>query len=142
MKKIKRLLLLHDWMWSVAIAFVCYWLLNLGPASINGVAMEYYAINWMQALLATAGIMAGLFAVARLGLWFNLQKIHHYVWGKRYKVPGSWEGAKEYRLFSFEDFKTLQPWQKLLLASVWVAFLFSAALVVFLKLLSAASVAP
>lgn len=142
MKKIKRWVLLHDWVWSVAIAFLSYWLLNLGPASVGGVAMEYYAINWIQALIATAGIMAGLFAVARLGLWFNLRKVHDYLWGKKYRVEESGIEYREYKLYSFEDFKNLKAWQKLLLVSGWLVFFFSAALLVFLRLLSAASVAP
>lgn len=142
MKGVKRWLLMHDWIWSVAVAFLSYWFLNMGPSSVGGVAMEYYAINWIQALIATAGIMAGLFAAARIGLWFNLRKVHNYLWGKRYKVEESGIEYREYKLYSFEDFIKLKAWQKLLFASFWLVFFFSVAVIVFLRLLAAASVTP
>lgn len=140
-KSISRFLKFHDWMWSILLGFLAYWLTNWGPSSIGGVPMTYYAINWIQALLATGGIMAGLLFITRLGLYFYFKKIHNYIWGHKYKdLPwtNNSDGKRKFMLFSQLDFKSLTSWQKLLLATFLVSALFCAALVVFLKMLSLA----
>ena len=71
-KKVRRFLLMNDWIWSVLIAFLAYQFFNYGPPTIFNVAMAYFSLNWIQPLVATAGIMAGIFTIARLGIWFNL----------------------------------------------------------------------
>lgn len=134
-KNVTRFFLFHDWIYSVIICFVVYWLVNLGPATLGDVGMSYFAINWIQPLISTAGIMAGLLAVMRIGSWFYFKKIHRYVWGHKYKDGN-------YHLFSQEDFKTLQPWQKLLLSFGVLSLLFAAGLIVFLRMLALAGSAP
>lgn len=147
LKKLKRFIVFHDWTWSVVFAFLTYWVSNWGPPSLMGVPMTYYAINWLQAIVATAGVMAGLYSIARLGLWFNLRKLHQYIYGQKNERQSTDELSEQrreqptYNNYSFADFKKIEPrWVKLLFASFWLALFFVVATIVFLKLLSAASV--
>lgn len=126
-KKVRRFLLLNDWIWSVLGAFFLYQLINIGPATIFDVAVAYFQINWLQPLVSTAGVMAGLFAIMRLGMYFNLRRKHDYTWGKRDKTSG------EFKLEAFDDFKKLTPWQKHLSVTFWLVFLFATALIVYLS---------
>lgn len=132
-KRILRFVIFHDWTWAVAFSFMVYWLTNWGPPSIGGVAMEYYAINWMQALMATAGILSGLFSLARLGLWFNIRGFHNFIWGKKD------DGTGKRDIPSITDFNNLKPWQRFALVSFWLLLFFAVATIVFLKLLTAAT---
>lgn len=126
MKKLRHFLLMNDWIWSILLAFGAYQLINYGPPKIFNTMMAYFSINWMQPLIATAGVMAGLFTIARLGLFFNLKKLHEYGWGKQA------EDGK-YHLPSYTDLKSLKPWQKLFFLSFWLLLFIVIALIVFLR---------
>lgn len=127
--KIKRFLFMHDWIWSVAFAFFAYLFVNYGPPQVLNMPMVYFGINWLQPLIATAGIMAGLFAIARLGMWFNTRKLHDFIYGQK----NHHENGPEYNNYSFTDFKKISAWQRLLLAFFFLFVLLTMALIVFLK---------
>lgn len=174
--KLKRFVLVHDWTWSVLLTFFAYMFVNYGPPVLFNVPMAYFTINWIQPLVATAGVMSGLYSIARLGLYFNIRKMHDYMYGNKNKVDNSKsikEIEDEMRVLrsyksdtpslsmrsyftteiekrqqklkqlnepvpkffnpSYIDFKKLTPWQRLLLLSLYLFFLFVAALIVFLK---------
>ncbi len=137
-----RFFALNDWLWSVAIAFILYWGINRGPSTVFGVPMTYYAINWIQAAFATLGTIAALAAVTRFILWFNLRRIHHYIWGKKkHNEDGSLakdkDGRQQYCLWSYEHFKELKPVQQFVASMVLLLFFFSISVIIFLKYLSA-----
>lgn len=136
MKRFLRFLAMNDWLWGVPIAFITYWLLNLGPSEIGGVPMTYYAINWVQAGLATLGCLSFIFCIVRFLLWFNLRRIHHYLYGKECKDEKG-EGKKVFRLFSLEDFKTMTALQRFTFGSIWLATFLIITVFVYSKFLSA-----
>lgn len=131
MNKLKRFLIFHDWIWSVALAFAAYLIINFGPPQVFNTPMAYFTINWMQPLIATAGIMAGLFAITRLGLWFNMRKLHKYLYGKKNK------SGTEHTYFnpSYADLKNILPWQRLLFLAIFLLSFFFAALLIFLSIM-------
>lgn len=88
--------------------------------------MAYFAVNWIQPLMATAGVMAGLFVIARLGMYFNLRKFHRFIYGEKYE-DGKFYNASE------NDFSQLLPWQKFLLVSFWLLVFLAIATFVFLR---------
>lgn len=134
----KRFFQFHDWIWSIALGFLAYWLLNWGPPSIGGVVMTYYAVNFVQPLLATGAVMAGLMFITRLGLYFYFKGVHKYIWGGKY---GHFD--RTFKNYSKQDFyERLIPWQRFLFAFFVAAGLFVAALIVFLKFLSLAGSGP
>lgn len=100
--------------------------------------MTYYAINWIQPLIATGGVMAGLFFIARVGLWFNLRVLHRYIYPKKKYFGDDKEEQVSEKKERYLDFKNLQPWQKLAFSSFWLALFLVVAALVFLKFLSAA----
>jgi hypothetical protein len=133
-KRIIRFIVFHDWTWGVIFSFLAYWFTNWGPPSLGGVAMEYYAVNWIQAIIATAGVMSGLWSIARLGIWFNLRGFHRYIWGRKDQATGK----TQYKDCS-RDFRALLPWQRFALVSFFVSLFFVAAILIFLKFLSLAN---
>lgn len=74
---------MHDWIWSVSITFFAYLFVNYGPPQIFNVPMAYFTINWIQPLIACAGVMSGLYSIARLGLYFNIRRMHVYMYGEK-----------------------------------------------------------
>jgi hypothetical protein len=127
-KNIVRFFILHDWMYSVLGAFFAYFLLNLGPQEIAGVAIGYYAVNWPQALIATAGAMAGLMAIIRIGMWFNQRILHNWIWAKK-------DLENPDHKYSSTDFKSLSAWQRTLLSIGFFFFFFTVGFFLFLQFL-------
>ncbi len=127
-KKTIRFFIFNEWTWSVLGAFFAYFLLNLGPQEIDGVAIGYYAINWPQALIATAGAMSGLMAIARIGMWFNARILHNWIWKKRDSENPGYN-------YSPIDFKYLSGWQRTLISIAFFFFLFTLSFFMFLQFL-------
>lgn len=127
-KKLFRFLLYHNWVWTLPIAIGTFLISRL----IN--------VNWLSALIGTAGSMAGLFVIARLCLWFFFRKLYEYFYGAKtkphYGSPQLPANARTYYNHSFMDFVKTEPRIiKLIYATVWFILIVIMAFVIFLKLL-------
>lgn len=132
-KKIVRFLLYHNWIWTILLAVVAYKL------------ARWIRVDWISALIGTAGSMAGLLMIARLCMWFFFRKLHEYFYGAKVKPPFLREGQpapppptnpRSYYNHSFNDFVKVEPRSfKLAYATAWFMLTLIMAFVIFLNLL-------
>ena len=136
LKGIVRFVIFQDWTWSVIACFLVYFGMQWGPQEINGIPVAYYAINWLQALAATAGVMSGLMAIVRIGMWFNVRIAHNWFWSKKK------EDEKLSHKRSPVDFINLTAWQRTVVVLLISLCFFFFAFFLFLQFLKMGQIMP
>jgi uncharacterized membrane protein YhaH (DUF805 family) len=144
-KKALTYLKFHSWTYTVILTFALYLVSGKIPTSAN------YSFNWVQALIATLGILLGVLSVTKAALWLFLRRFHDYLYGHRCKPdPSKPEGEqappKKYFNQSFYDFRGLEKdgyrlrHTKLIIALFIFCLFLVIAVVIFLKVVSVAAV--
>jgi hypothetical protein len=121
MKRLKRFLLLNDWMWSPLLAFAAFigsgvgiqWLFRTEEGSAAG----FYDPSFFQAAVYSAGVIVLFSGAAQLGHIVNFKGYWRYIYRKDSPIR--------------DDFKNLTPWQKFFFSHFPFFFYLAAMLFVF-----------
>jgi hypothetical protein len=132
----------NSWTWMVAVTFGLYLISTKIPTSSS------YSFNWLQALIATLGILIGVLAITKGALWLFFRKIHDYLYGHKCKPDttkpeGEQQPQAAYFNQSFFDFRGLITNHKhvrLALAIFIFSLFLIVAVIIFLKMVSVAAV--
>jgi len=121
MKKIKRFLLLNDWLWSPLLAFIFFILTGLGIQYIfkteDGSAAGFYDASFWQAAVYAVGVVVMFSGAGMVGMLVNFKGYWRYIYSKDSTIR--------------DDFKKLQPWQKFLITHFSFYFFILVMLIVF-----------
>jgi hypothetical protein len=145
LKKLSSFLKHQSWTWTIFTAFILY------IASSKMKTSSDYTFNWVQALIATLGILLGMLSIVKFGFWLFFRKLHDYLYGHRCKPDPSkpaGEGNPPQKFFnaSFHDFRGLDKapyeikWLKLVLTLFMFSVLLIIAVIIFLKVISVSTV--
>ncbi len=114
-KHIKTWLQLWDGVWSIPLAIAAFVSLGIAGQLVFGEGFAFYDPSIVQAGFLAAALLILFNLVTWLGLWFNFRTVFKY-----------------YRIYSKQDFKKLQPWQRI--ASLLFLYIFYFAALVMLTI--------
>lgn len=126
-KRFKFFLQLRDGIWSVPVAFFLYVIVGFGLGWIFGLGTGTYDPGFIHPLFLAIAVVFGTANSASITIYFALRGLHRYIWGYRDETGKIINKSKE-------DFQSLQPWQRIIVAFVSLLFFCSCTLLVYLKL--------
>lgn len=107
--KLRRLLSLHDWVWSIPIGGAFFFFVGIATQWFFGDGAGVFDPAYIQkAFLASFYMIVGN-TVTLFGMWFNMRGIYRYFYNRESSIK--------------EDFKTLSSWQKISLFVLLYCFL-------------------
>lgn len=125
-KKLKFFLQLRDGLWSVPLAFFIYVFVGIGLGWLFGYGTGTYDPGFIHPLFLAVAVVFGAVNSASITLYFGMRGLHRYIWGE--KKDGQLVNQSK------EDFKSLQPWQRIIIAFISLLFFVFSTLLVYLKL--------
>lgn len=126
MKKILYWLQQFDGIWSIPLSFTAFWLVGIILTGIFGYSTGVYDLGFIQPLFLSAAVVIGATNFAVLGIFFTLRAIYRYIYGRK-------EGSGITINKSKEDFQSLTPIAKVVIALFVLFYYITAIIFVYLK---------
>lgn len=126
LKKLGRFLEIYDWVWSIPLSIFVYWGFGFFFGAVMGMSVGTFDLSFVQPLFLAVTVVTGASVASIYILRFHWKALYRFIYSSKLTDPN---------LSSVASFRMLQPWQKILVTSLFYFIFFVAVVAVYLRIL-------